>query len=565
MRSFLVALLSTLCLTVSAATNADQCSRVDVAFLSISVTHPVYFCGFWLSTFRSNTAFTKLSADRVTQACRCIVDQASSSKLLVRAEPAAHEPHALDKRATYAEGCPKADIKLVKSEIDNEASFCRFFMKYSFKQTRKAFRQLSVKRTTAACKCIINPIKLGSSSRSLADKTTAADISSIVASIAGSTSNAATLQTSSSSTTATTGTTTSLITTTTGTTTTTTTTTAPTTAAPLPFCSSAAVQSLNADPSKYPYCWSLLNIHPSSTTVIIATTPTVTSITTDIVSTISPTYVPTLTITSLTIPTLTVFSTAVRTVCISTTPLFRRQASSSSDYQPTYLTILPTTYQTSACSCLTPFGLPTPVTVTSTATAAALTIVSVVTETDTSVTTLPTVTGTETVTTYLFTTTRPTAGATTLAYAALNFTTASTTYAAATPAATFINWGPYTPAFKFRYAECICKPSTGAWSCYDPSIAPVQDPVGKCTNYYDRCMEYCIADRQKRRAAAAAANPGNATAVDAAEQCRGFFADFTYYTTYDSITCAFTEDPKGTLPGQCGAINRFAEFAAMVT
>ncbi|KAF4554346.1 Hypothetical protein D9617_4g000990 [Elsinoe fawcettii] len=150
LRILLVVLFSTLSITVSAASTTAQCSRVDLAYLALSVTHPEYFCGFWLSAPRTDSAFKNFNAKRTTSTCKCAAKSTTSSKMLARGQ----QTEVQRKKATYAPGCPTADIKTVKSEIADEMTFCAFFMKQAYTQPRKPFQKLSVARTTAACKCI---------------------------------------------------------------------------------------------------------------------------------------------------------------------------------------------------------------------------------------------------------------------------------------------------------------------------------------------------------------------------------------------------------------------------
>ncbi|KAF4555454.1 Hypothetical protein D9617_2g054140 [Elsinoe fawcettii] len=258
----------------------------------------------------------------------------------------------------------------------------------------------------------------------------------------------------------------------------------------IPFCSSAAVSSLQSDPSGTSFCQIVLVV-PTVTVTTRTTSTTTTSIT---ITNTNIAFETSITTREITMPpnlTETAYITAYATFCGGGNTFRKRdaepaQATSAGIDVPTYLSGLPVKSISSACSCLGP--LPTPsVTRTSTIRGPTVTITSM---TDIDLTS--TIIKTLTTVSYANTSSIPTVTATTTVTdtAAVTAGAVATNTLAPSVPGVFMKYPGYTPADNIpALISCQCSSSSGGTCDFAGYMSPLI-AASTCADW-DGCMATC--------------------------------------------------------------------------
>ncbi|TKX21364.1 hypothetical protein C1H76_6438 [Elsinoe australis] len=406
----LLAILLAVVSTTLAAKAKVTCSIADISLVKSHVANSLSFCKFYISIQRSRTPITNLPAARLVKACKCIVKQ-GKEEISPNFTPAT-----LSDRLAFPAPCVRDAIATLYGEVTFPGQLCNFYLALENTRTRKPILNLPVNDLIRACKCLKKRILVTTTkSRTM----TAVSATSVTLSTSTTRTTTATTPTTSTSTSEATTTTTTAVTSTDGattttttsdmiTTTTTTTSDTMTTTTTQPFCSATAVQSLLADTGAYPFCWNVLAVPTSTTTITIFETPSETSIYSNHVPLTLTQTIRASTDRTTTIPTLTITEEVFSTMCVGSVPYKRDvtrgpllQIRAPAQTIPVYLSNEPQNYLTSACDCIQNLSAPPAVTSASTSTLSTITVVTTLDVTDTFSTTVTTITGTNTLRTYL--------------------------------------------------------------------------------------------------------------------------------------------------------------------
>ncbi|KAG8628574.1 hypothetical protein KVT40_004447 [Elsinoe batatas] len=307
------------------------------------------------------------------------------------------------------------------------------------------------------------------------------------------------------------------------------------TTASLPFCSSAPVLSLAADPSGTPFCQTILVVP----TVTITSQTTSTTTTGLMITNTNIAYETTTITRQITQPpnqTETAYITAYATFCGGGNTFAKRdalpaaQTTSSGVAVPSYLSGYNANRISSACSCLGP--LPTP-SITRTVTISGPTV-TLTTTTDIDFTS--TITRTLTSVSYANTSTIPTVTATTTVTdtAAVSGGALATNTLAPSVPGVFMQYPGYTPAADIPgLMSCQCSSSSGGTCDFAGYTSPLI-PATSCSNFAG-CMASCAYLNSK---------------VSGSNKCSGVF--------YDGSVGYCTLLGPGYLPmvdqGSCGVV-----------
>lgn len=97
---------------------ALQCDASAVTLVKTQITHPYYFCTWYLDSAnpRTRSPLPALDAAAIGQACKCVIASASAPVHL-------QSVTAVPTSAT----CQASDLTLVMTEYSDPKSFCTFF------------------------------------------------------------------------------------------------------------------------------------------------------------------------------------------------------------------------------------------------------------------------------------------------------------------------------------------------------------------------------------------------------------------------------------------------------
>ncbi|KAI5264758.1 hypothetical protein E4T47_08692 [Aureobasidium subglaciale] len=100
------------------------CVSSDVALIKQQVTHPEYFCSWYLSDGRTRSPIPDIGPDSLLSACKCLIN-ASPSGTWTRAKDGIYKAARL--HSFTPAGCPDSAKDIIKNEYKSPAAFCTFW------------------------------------------------------------------------------------------------------------------------------------------------------------------------------------------------------------------------------------------------------------------------------------------------------------------------------------------------------------------------------------------------------------------------------------------------------
>ncbi|KAI4751600.1 hypothetical protein E4T52_15972 [Aureobasidium sp. EXF-3400] len=120
----LLSLFSWFLVAQALAFDKRACVTSDVALIQQQVTHPDYFCTWYLSKGRTRSPLPNIAPDALLSACKCLIN-ASPPGTWTRVKDDIYKAARL--YSFTPAGCPDSAKKLIKNEFQNSAAFCTFW------------------------------------------------------------------------------------------------------------------------------------------------------------------------------------------------------------------------------------------------------------------------------------------------------------------------------------------------------------------------------------------------------------------------------------------------------